>query len=693
MKRSGAKETDLRTEIASNQEIVDALNAKLARKTAEVRIIQQISSGVLATLDLRAILRSVLETLDELLGFKHAMILLSDERRQMLTVADSRGYEGVVLGTEIPLGVGPLGVVARKRRIVRLGSMQSQLAYQSALRAQLEPGTDAPAPSAGKLPGLPGAQSQIAVPLVVMDDLIGVFTVESEQPSAFDELDEMLLTIVGNQVANAISNARKHEIELQRANDLVRLNQELSRLNASLEGRVEERTSALSSALASVTEERNRSGALLMRLAPPEVIPDLLADRLNARRIPITVMFTDLVGFTSYSSGLEPDEVFSQLNALCDWAGEIIQRYRGYVNKTIGDAVMALFGVPAGNYTHATDAVLAALTLQRELYQKFALPMRIGINSGHVTAGMLGARNKALYDVLGDTVNVASRMEHNAEPGTVAISEETYLLVKPYFEIESKGECDIKGKGMMTRYCVKGIKSLAADPRRVDPTSILAREYRAVADEVYEFRRRNFPMIDFVSLQSRDGSLGHNESVACYATALYRFLSSREAWAADGTLRLKEIQPERLLRIALLHDLGKHALDGTLLNGPCPGTEQKAALRSQLLQCTQTAVETLGLADLAPCLDALYRLESGDFCNGNWEPEVGLVAIADIYDALTAPKLYKGNPWRITGALEELLRLPICEGSSRVCFEAFVELMKPEDARISLRSAEKPLFW
>jgi len=687
----GAKETDLRSEIASNQQVVDALNAKLARKTAEVRIIQQISSGVLATLDLRAILRSVLETLDQLLGFKHAMILLADRERQVLTVADSRGYEGDLRGTEIPLGVGPLGVVARKRRIVRLGSMQSQLAYHSALRARLEPDAEAAAPPAGKLPGLPGAQSQIAVPLVVLDDLIGVFTVESEQPSAFDELDEMLLTIVGNQVANAISNARKHEVELQRASDLARLNEELSRLNASLEGRVEERTRALSGALKSVTEERNRSGALLTRLAPPEVIPDLLADRLTARRMPITVMFTDLVGFTSYSSGLEPDEVFSQLNALCDWASEVIQRYRGYVNKTIGDAVMALFGVPAGNYTHATDAVLAALTLQRELHQKLALPMRIGINSGHVTAGMLGARHKALYDVLGDTVNVASRMEHNAEPGTVSISEETYQLVKPYFEIESRGECDIKGKGLMTRYCVTGIKNLATDPRRVDPTSLLSRNYRAVADEVYEFRRRNFPMIDFVSLQSRDGSLGHNESVATYAIALHQFLLARNG--GDGALRLKEIRPERLMRIALLHDLGKHALDGTLLNGPCPAPEQKATLRGQLLQCTQKAVETLGLAELAPSLDALYRLEAGEPWSEAIEPDVWLVVIADIYDALTAPKLYKGSPWRISGALEELLRLPLCCGVSRACFEAFVELMKPEAARISVRSVEKPLFW
>jgi adenylate cyclase len=694
MERKEPRVAAVREQIVGNQAIIDELNARLARKTEEVRIIQQISSGVLGTLDLQAILERILETMDSLLGFSHAVILLSDEAGQTLKVAAARGYPQGSLGAVVPVGIGPLGMVAKKQRIVRLSNIQAQLGYHAAVRARLEADGQGPrADASGPLPGLPDAESQIGIPLVVKDRLVGVFAVESQSPNAFDEVDEVLLTIVGNQVANAILNARLHEAELARAGELKQFNAELSRLNETLEASVTERTRELTSVLESVKREQVVSSKLLARTAPAEVIPDLLAGRLQARRIAISVLFTDLQNFTSYSSGLEPDEIFSQLNELFGWAGEVIQRYRGYVNKTIGDSVMALFGVPNGSPTHALDSVLAALAMQRELHQKFSLPMRIGINSGPVTAGMLGSHDKSLYDVLGDTVNVASRMEHYSEAGAVSISEQTYNLVAPYFEIQSMGEHDVKGKGRMNRYRVVGIKDLATDARRIDPSSLFARDFRGVIDEVYDFRRRLFLMVDFVSLQARDGSLSHSEAVASFALVLLRYLLSQESLASDPALGLRSIDPERLLRIALLHDLGKHALSGSELNEPCPDSAQKDRLRGALLQHTLAAVERLGMTDLAPDIEDLYRFESCVDCAQPVRPLIELVAIADIYDALTAPKLYKGKSWRITGALEELLRLPYCRPGSRPFFTAFVEMMKPEASRIAVRSADKVLFW
>jgi adenylate cyclase len=694
MERKEPRVAAVREQIVGNQTIIDELNTRLARKTEEVRIIQQISSGVLATLDLQAILERILATMDSLLGFNHAVILLADDEGQTLKVASARGYPEGSLGAVVPVGIGPLGMVAKKRRIVRLSNIQAQLGYHSAVRARFEAEGQAPlAEAPGPLPGLLGAQSQIGIPLVVKDRLVGVFAVESQTPNAFDEVDEVLLTIVGNQVANAILNARLHDAELVRAAELKRLNSELSRLNETLEANVAERTRELTSALELVNREQAVSSKLLACTVPAEVIPDLLAGRLQVRRIAVSVLFTDLQNFTSYSSSLEPDEIFSQLNELFGWAGDLIQRYRGYVNKTIGDSIMALFGVPNGSHTHATDSILAALAMQRELHQKFSLPMRIGINSGPVTAGMLGSHDKSLYDVLGDTVNVASRMEHNSEAGAVSISEETYNLVAPYFEIQSMGEHDIKGKGRMNRYRVIGIKDLATDVRRIDPSSLFARDFRGVVDEVYDYRRRLFLMVDFVSLQARDGSLSHNEAVASFALALLRYLLSQESLAGDPALGLRSIDPERLLRIALLHDLGKHALSGSELNEPCPGSAQKDRLRGTLLRHTLAALERLGMTDLAPDIEDFYRFESCVDCAQPVRPLIELVAIADIFDALTAPKLYKGKSWRITGALEELLRLPYCRPGSRPFFTAFVEMMKPEASRIAVRSADKVLFW
>ena len=103
--------------------------------------------------------------------------------------------------------------------------------------------------------------------------------------------------------------------------------------------------------------------------------------------------------------------MFSQLNEFFAAAGEIIGRYRGYINETNGDGIMALFGVPFESATYRTDAVLAALAIQRETGAQFPFGMRVGINTGTVTAGMLGPPDKSLYDVIGDAVNLASRFE------------------------------------------------------------------------------------------------------------------------------------------------------------------------------------------------------------------------------------------------------------------------------------------
>ena len=279
---------------------------------------------------------------------------------------------------------------------MRMGNIQSQLTYLSAVRNQMQAsGQSEEVKDVASLPGLASAQSQIAIPLVIRDRLVGVFAVESERPNAFDELDEFLLSIIANQVAGAIDNARLREQEVERAAALDRAVGELSSLNETLEIKVEERTADLSSALDEVKREKELSETLLNRMAPPEVIPLMLQDKLAASKINTTVLFSDLEGFTGFSSGMEPDEIFSRLNHFFSWSGEIITRYRGYVNKTNGDGVMALFGVPFENASHANDAVLAALNLQRDLRRHFPLSMRIGINTGVITAGMLGPTTRA----------------------------------------------------------------------------------------------------------------------------------------------------------------------------------------------------------------------------------------------------------------------------------------------------------
>ena len=143
----------VRDQLVDNQKIVDRLNAELARKTDEVRIIQQISSEISSTLDLDRILGISLNAMEAVLGFRHSMILLASGDERVLTVAASRGYNGGRTGAEIPLGQGVLGVAARRRRIVRMGNVATQKAYLAGVRARTEAAGQATLEPAGRCRG------------------------------------------------------------------------------------------------------------------------------------------------------------------------------------------------------------------------------------------------------------------------------------------------------------------------------------------------------------------------------------------------------------------------------------------------------------------------------------------------------------------------------------------------------------
>ncbi len=128
----------LRDQILQNQEVIDGLNARLARKTDEVQIIQQVSSQLTSTLDLETILDVTLTSMDSVLGFRYGMIMLVDEAGETLRVAASRGYDDAGIGAAVPFGQGVFGVVAKRQRIMRMGNIQSQRAYLASVRKQME---------------------------------------------------------------------------------------------------------------------------------------------------------------------------------------------------------------------------------------------------------------------------------------------------------------------------------------------------------------------------------------------------------------------------------------------------------------------------------------------------------------------------------------------------------------------------
>jgi ligand-binding sensor domain-containing protein/class 3 adenylate cyclase len=216
---------------------------------------------------------------------------------------------------------------------------------------------------------------------------------------------------------------------------------------------------------AELRAEKKKSDDLLLNILPEEVAEELKAKgSADAQLIDeVTVLFTDFKGFTQLSEKLSPKELVAEINDCFSAFDHIMQKHKIEKIKTIGDAYMAAGGLPTPNQTHARDVVNAALDIQeymqkhrmtKEAKGELFFEIRIGIHTGPVVAGIVGIK-KFQYDIWGDTVNTASRMESSGETGKVNISGTTYEEVKEFFECIHRGKIAAKGKGDIDMYFVE----------------------------------------------------------------------------------------------------------------------------------------------------------------------------------------------------------------------------------------------
>ena len=216
-----------------------------------------------------------------------------------------------------------------------------------------------------------------------------------------------------------------------------------------------------------IIKEKQRSEELLLNILPSEMVEELKANGTTKAKAftMVTVMFTDFKDFTTVSEKVSAELLVAEIHHCFSTFDRIIQKYKIEKIKTIGDSYMCASGLPVSNYTHAKDMVNAAFEIrnfmlerkkEKEANDEIPFELRIGIHTGPVVAGIVGIK-KFAYDIWGDTVNLAARMEQNCNAGKINISGSTYELVKEKFKCEHRGKIQAKNKGEIDMYFVEDI--------------------------------------------------------------------------------------------------------------------------------------------------------------------------------------------------------------------------------------------
>ena len=213
-----------------------------------------------------------------------------------------------------------------------------------------------------------------------------------------------------------------------------------------------------------LAQERERSERLLLNVLPAEIAPILkhedrtIADEFDS----VSVLFADMVGSTVLANSLSPIQLVDFLNDVFSHFDALVSKHGLEKIQTIGDSFFVASGVPKPRADHAQAIARFALDMVAYLSERPSkernVQFRIGINSGPAVAGVIG-RTKFHYDIWGDAVNTASRMESHGEPGKIQITRTTYDLIKDEFECQPRGAIEVKGKGKMNTWFLQGIRS------------------------------------------------------------------------------------------------------------------------------------------------------------------------------------------------------------------------------------------
>ena len=401
---------------------VDEATTDLARRVKELTALTEVSTAINSVMNVDVVLEGILDLSKEVMTAEASSLLVLDRDIGKLRFHVARGTAGTALkSVTVELGHGIAGWVASTGEPLLIPN-----AYE-------DPRFDR---SYDERTGF-HTRSILTVPITIKNEIAGVVQVINKiGAQAFDEHDLRLFRSFANMTSVALENARLFEQTRQMADDL----------RAALE--VERR----------LTIEKEKMGAYI----PKQVVDEISRNReqklaLGGKLVRATILFSDVQGFTRLSEHMAPQVVVSFLNEYMTAMTAIIEAEGGIVDKFIGDGIMAVFlpGDDADN--HALRAVRSGIRMQHrlgELRQGWRtsqpelmnVQARIGINTGEVVSGNIGSETRMDYTVVGDNVNVTSRIESNTRAGEVHLSEATYLDVKDHIDAARLDPITVKNR-------------------------------------------------------------------------------------------------------------------------------------------------------------------------------------------------------------------------------------------------------
>ncbi|MBN1680735.1 MAG: response regulator [Anaerolineae bacterium] len=394
-------EVRLRREKDALTERLLQANRTLNRRVQELNTLYQIGKSVTALVSMEQLLVRVVDAATQVIGAEQGSLLLLDGNQLVCRAVKQRGDASAQPTNEVSSDQIAWHAIQSGKAVVFSPEELRKHRAQN--------------------PMLPTAVA--AVPLMIGERVMGVISVANLQVDAvpFTQQDGAMLSALGDYAAIAIENARNY------------------------------------AALRETTQQESRSiRSAFERYVAPSVVDRVLENpdalQLGGRRREISVLFADMRAYTAFSEHAPPEDVVSLLNEYFKIATDVIFGREGTLDKFLGDAVMAFFNAPEDQPDHPYRAIDAAVALQIAVAERNTsvagegLAFGIGVHLGEVVVGNIGTARAMNYTAIGDTVNVAKRLQERAMPGQILISSEVYNRISDQVEIEEIGEITVKGR-------------------------------------------------------------------------------------------------------------------------------------------------------------------------------------------------------------------------------------------------------